>query len=114
MSLLGEIGWTIPHRELGWPRTLLQKGGGPRFEPPGGTLRNFPVYWEGLSGRFSGAPKGLWGCVSGPITPRISKKKMVGLTFNQLSGVIILTLPILLLILFLMLAPNTLKLIFTL
>ena len=25
--------------------------------------------------RFSGAPRGLWGCVSGPITPWLSKKK---------------------------------------
>ena len=67
--------WVIPHRELGWRRALPQKGGGPRFKPPGGTLGNFPVYWEGLPGRFSGAPRRLWGCVSGPITHRISKIK---------------------------------------
>ena len=47
----------IPYRELGWPRALSHKGGGPRFEPPGGTLGNFPVYWEGLSGWFSGVFK---------------------------------------------------------
>ena len=52
----------------------LTKGGGPRFEPPEGTLGNSPVYWRGLPCRFSGAPRGLWGCVSGPITPWLSKR----------------------------------------
>ena len=27
----------IPHGELGWLRALSHKGGGPEFEPPGGT-----------------------------------------------------------------------------
>ena len=39
------------------------------------TLGNSPVYWGGLPDRFSGAPRGLWGCVNGPITLKISKKK---------------------------------------
>ena len=34
----------IPYRELGWPRALSHKDGGPRFEPLEGTLENFPVY----------------------------------------------------------------------
>ena len=60
-------------------RRCLTKGGGPRFEHPGGTLGNSPVYWGGLPGQFSGAPRGLWGwgCISRSTTPRLSKKKLI-------------------------------------
>ena len=60
----------IPHRELGWLRALPHK----RRRIPGSSLPG--GYWGVfLPGRFSGAPKELWGCVSGPITLGLSKKK---------------------------------------
>ena len=35
--VVDNITLVIPHGELGWLRALPHKGGGPGFEPPGGT-----------------------------------------------------------------------------
>ena len=59
----------IPHRELGWPKALPHKGGGPRFESPGGILGSI------LTRPVLRGPQGIMGMRKRTDHPWVIKKK---------------------------------------